>query len=44
MYAGISLGTVVLAVGATVVVGIGSGLYPAMRASRMEPVDALRWE
>jgi putative ABC transport system permease protein len=44
MYAGISIGTVVLAVGATVLVGIGSGLYPAMRASRMEPVDALRWE
>ncbi|MGH7742893.1 MAG: ABC transporter permease, partial [Candidatus Eiseniibacteriota bacterium] len=26
------------------VVGVFFGLYPAMRASRLDPVDSLRWE
>ncbi|MCP4250860.1 MAG: FtsX-like permease family protein, partial [bacterium] len=35
---------VLIAVGVAIATGIISGLYPAWRASRLDPVDALRYE
>jgi putative ABC transport system permease protein len=35
---------VVLAVGVSALVGIGFGLYPARKASRLDPITALRFE
>jgi putative ABC transport system permease protein len=38
------LGTFATAVAVAVVLGIVGGIIPALRASRLQPVEALRYE
>jgi putative ABC transport system permease protein len=44
LQSGVPLWSATLAVGVSIAIGLGFGLYPANRAARMNPVDALRHE
>ncbi|MCE9602618.1 MAG: ABC transporter permease [Gemmatimonadetes bacterium] len=42
--AAITPATILVAAGLSVAIGIGFGLYPALRAARLSPIDAIRHE